>query len=83
MSSADTWAASQFYNLSQAARPKMLLFRAFSSRTAAGIHLTHLLSLLILKKYFEHLVVVLRHQENTSHTRLHATLMRKTSLQKN
>ena len=50
MSSADTWAASQFYNLSQAARPKMLRFRAFSSRTAVGIHLTHLLSLLILQK---------------------------------
>ena len=42
MSSADTWAASQFYNLSQAAQPKMLLFRAFSSLTAAsGEYISH------------------------------------------
>ena len=45
MSSADTWAASQFYNLSQAARPKMLRFRAFSSRTAAsGEYISHMIT---------------------------------------
>ena len=39
---ADTWAATQFYNLSEAARPKILRFRAFSSRTAvSGEYISH------------------------------------------